>query len=291
MNSSNQILGTGLSGLVGSRIVDLNRDINFTDISLDTGYNILKPDTLDDLFKNNPAKIVLHLAAFTDTNAAWEQKGDKNGLCYQLNVIGTQNIVTLCQKYGKHLIHISTDYVFDGSKIESYTETDTPHPLDWYAETKLMAENIIPAEFTIVRIASPYRANFEPKIDLVRKIITKLKNNEVCKLFTDQITTPTFIDDIGIGVRKIINTPKSGIYHLVGSSSQSVFEMGKSIAEIFNYDSNLIQPSSLSDYLKTPNARPYAPNLSLSNQKFITDFNYIPKTLIQGLEETKRQVN
>ncbi len=285
-----EIIGTGLSGLVGSRIVELNPDINFTDLSIDTGFDILKPETLESVFAHFTGNVVLHLAAFTDTNAAWDQKGDKNGLCYQLNVVGTQNIVNLCQKYGKHLIHISTDYVFDGSKDTPYIETDIPKPLDWYAQTKDLAEKLIPNNFTIIRIASPYRAKFDLKIDLVRKIISKLKNNETCKLFTDQITTPTFIDDIALGLRKIINDTKSGIYHLVGSSSQSVYEMGKLIAQTFNFDQNLVQPSSLADYLKTPNARPYAPNLSLSNQKFITDFGYSPKTLIEGLLELKKQL-
>jgi len=277
------ILGTGLSGLVGTRIVELNPNINFTDLSLDTGFDILKPEILEPAFASFTGNIVLHLAAFTDTNAAWDQKGDKNGLCYQLNVIGTQNIVNLCQKYGKYLIHISTDYVFDGSKVGVYTEADIPNPLDWYAETKYLAEKLIPNNFTIIRIASPYRAKFDTKIDLVRKIINKLKNNETCKLFTDQITTPTFIDDIAIGMAKVFDNPKSGIYHLVGSSSQSVFEMGKLIAQTFNFDQSLVEPSSLADYLKTENARPYAPNLALSNQKFIRDFNFTPMTLSAGL--------
>lgn len=290
MNYSNQILGTGLSGLIGSRIVELNPNVNFTDLSPNSGFDILKSETLESAFANFTGNIVLHLAAFTDTNAAWDQKGDKNSLCYQLNVIGTQNIVNLCQKYGKHLIHISTDYVFDGSKNSPYVETDLTNPLDWYGETKLMAEKIIPPEFTIIRTASPYRAKFDTKIDLVRKIITKLSQGQTCNLFSDQISTPTFIDDFAFGLQKVFENPKSGIYHLVGSSSQSVYQMGHLITQIFNFDPDLIKASSLSDYLKTPDARPYPQNLTISNQKFITDFGYTPKTIAEGLMEMKRQL-
>ncbi|MFA7301327.1 MAG: NAD(P)-dependent oxidoreductase [Candidatus Shapirobacteria bacterium] len=285
-----EIIGTGLSGLVGSRIVQLNPDINFTDLSLNSGFDILKSETLEPVFFDFSGDTVIHLAAFTDTNAAWNQKGDKAGLCYQLNVVGTQNIVDMCQKYGKHLIHISTDYIFDGSKNLSYIETDLANPLDWYGETKLLAEQIIPQEFTIIRIASPYRAQFDQKTDLVRKIISKLKNNEVCKLFTDQITTPTFIDDIALGLAKVITNPKSGVYHLVGSSSQSVYDMGLQIAKVFGFDQNLVQPSSLIEYLKTPDARPYPQNLAISNQKFITEFGYTPKTLTEGLVSLQNQL-
>lgn len=286
-----EIIGTGLSGLIGSRIVELNPSHQFTDLSLSYGYDILKPETLDPVFANFSGDIVLHLAAFTDTNAAWEQKGDKSGLCYQINVVGTQNIVDLCQKYNKHLIHISTDYVFDGTQSKPYTENDTPNPLDWYAETKYLAEESVPDNFTIIRIASPYRAKFDPKIDLVRKILFKLSQGQTCNLFTDQITTPTFIDDIALGLAKVFANPKSGTYHLVGSSSQSVFEMGQSIAKTFNYNQKLIQPSSLAEYLKTPNARPYAPKLFLSNQKFTTSFDFIPNTLTDGLLELKQQLS
>jgi dTDP-4-dehydrorhamnose reductase len=279
-----QILGTGLSGLVGSRIVELNPQHQFTDLSLDTGFNILKPETLEDIFKNNPASVVLHLAAFTDTNAAWNQKGDTSGLCYQLNVVGTQNIANLCQKYSKHLIHISTDFVFDGTKTGLYTEEDTPNPLDWYGQTKYEAEKIahtIPS--TIVRIALPYRSNFAAKTDVVRKILTKFQNNETVTMFTDQIITPTFIDDIAIGIEKIIDKKPIGIYHLVGSSSHSPFDMATKIAEYFGFSQDLIKPSSLIDYLKTPDVRPYAVNDDLSNQKFVSEFSFTPKTLAEGL--------
>lgn len=287
-----KIIATGISGLVGTRIVELNPDVEFINVSLESGVSILDPVQLESVFTTHPdASLVLHLAAFTDTNAAWAQNGDKSGLCYQLNVVGTQNIVNLCQKYGKNLIHISTDYVFDGQKSGLYTESDTPHPLDWYSETKYLAEQIIPPQFTIVRLAFPYRANFDTKIDLVRKIMAKLKNGETCKLFSDQFTTPTFIDDIAFGLAKVFVTPKPGIYHLVASSTQSVYQMGQAIATTFGFDQNLIQPSLLADYLKTDGARPYAPNLSLSNQKFIADFGYTPNTLTEGLVDMKLQLD
>lgn len=285
-----QVFGTGLSGLVGSRIVELNPDYQFTDLSLDTGKNILDPQTLEADFKNNPADTVVHLAAFTDTASAWDQKGDKSGSCYQINVVGTQNIVDLCRKYNKYLIYISTDFVFDGTKNTPYNETDTPNPLDWYGQTKCEAEKItatIPG--SIVRIAYPYRANFSQKVDLIRKIKNNLENNQVCTLFNDQITTPTLIDDIATGLSLIIRNKPTGIYHLVGSSSQSPYDMAIQIANTFNLDKNLIKPSSLKDYLKQANVRPYALNGAISNQKFISEFGFTPYTLSQGLQIIKNQ--
>jgi dTDP-4-dehydrorhamnose reductase len=291
---SKEILGTGLSGLVGSRVVELNPDYKFTDLSLDTGFDLLNFNQLESAFKKFPGETVLHLAAFTDTNAAWNQKGDTSGSCYRLNVLGTKNIVDLCKKYNKYLVHISTDFVFDGKKEGKYTETDTPHPVDWYGQTKYKAEKIvldslIPA--SVIRFAFPYRAKYDQKVDLVRTIISKLQSGQTVTMFTDQLTTPTFVDDIAFGLKKIVDNQPSGIYHLVGSSSQSPYDMAKLIATTFKYNQNLINPSSLADYLEVPGARPYAFNLSSSNQKFISEFGFRPKTLTEGLQVLKKQLS
>jgi len=78
---------------------------------------------------------------------------------------------------------------------------------------------------------------------------------------------------------------------LVGSSSQSPFEMAQKIAQVFDLDANLIKPSSLEDYLRTPAARPYAKNLALPNQKFSSESGFVPRNLATGLEELKRQLD
>ncbi len=288
------ILGTGLSGLVGSRIVELNPQYEFIDISLESGFDILNPGSLNKVFQNFTGDTVIHLAAFTDTNSAWEQRGDHNGLCYQLNVVGTQNILDLCQKYKKYLIYFSTDFVFDGTKKGSYLETDTPNPIEWYGHTKCLAEKLIqqsghPA--TIIRIAYPYRSHFDAKSDIVRKIITKFQNGENLKMFTDQTTTPTFIDDIALGLQHFFTHQPVGIYHLVGSSSQSPYDLAVLIADIFHLNKNQLQPSSLRDYLvaNPPPARPWQINLSLSNHKVYT-LGIKTRTITDGLMELKKQL-
>jgi dTDP-4-dehydrorhamnose reductase len=288
-----KIIGTGLTGLVGSRIVELNPDIEFINISIESGINLLDPVQLEKVFTDNPdAEAVLHLAAFTDTNAAWAQNGDHTGPCYQLNVVGTQNIVNLCQKYGKYLIHISTDYVFNGQKTTPYTEEDPTSAIEWYGETKAMAEKVVidsGINAAIVRLAFPYRAKYGQKVDIVRKIKSKIEAGDTLNLFDDQITTPTFIDDIAVGLKTFFEKKPTGIYHLVASSSQSPYVMAKMIAEIFGLDDSKILPSKLSEYLKTENARPFAKNAALSNDKVKT-LGVTMKTLREGLEGMKRQI-
>lgn len=288
------VIGTGLTGLVGSRIIELNQDVNFTNISIESGVSILDLAALEKVFSDHPeSKVVLHLAAFTDVNAAWAQKDDQNGLCYQLNVVGTQNVIDLCRKYGKYLIHISTDYVFDGTKDGKYTEDDPTSPIEWYGETKAIAEKLVTESgisASIVRLAFPYRAQYDPKIDVVRKIKAKLENHEAANLFDDQFTTPTFIDDIAVGLKTFIGTQPTGIFNLVASSSQSIYEMGLLIAEVFSLDKEFVKVFSLAEYLKTPNARPYAKSNILSNVK-VAALGIKMRTLREGLEEMKKQLS
>jgi dTDP-4-dehydrorhamnose reductase len=289
-----EIIGTGLTGLVGSRIVELNKDLNFIDLSLESGINILDPVQLETVFSTHPnADTVLHLAAFTDTNAAWNQKGDKTGLCYQINVVGTQNLVNLCKKYGKYLIHISTDYVFNGQKIGPYTEEDPTSALEWYGATKAMAEEVVTSSginSAIARISFPYRSEYDVKVDIVRRTKAKIENGDTLNLFNDQITTPTFIDDIAVGLRVFFEKKPTGIYHLVGSSSQSPYEMAIAIADVFGLDKTNIKASKLSDYLKTENARPFAKNTALANDK-VKALGINMRNLYDGLLEMKRQIN
>ena len=292
-----KIIGTGLSGLVGSRIVELLKDkYEFIDFSLDSGVNVLDKENLAIAFeKNKDAVAVLHLAAFTDTNAAWEQRGDKTGICYQLNVEGTRNILELAKKYNQYLIYISTDFVFDGTKTTSYTETDIPAPIEWYGETKYLGEKVITdsgySNYNISRITYPYRANFENKVDIIRKVLTKLKNSEEVKMFSDQICTYTFIDDIATSLEYFLENKNTGIYHLVGSSSHSPYEMAKLVASTFGFDQNLVKPSSLEDYIKSQpeGSRPWQKTLVTSNQK-ATSIGLSFKTLEEGLEEIKKQI-
>lgn len=293
-----KIIGTGLSGLVGTRIVELLKDkFEFIDFSLDTGVNLLDKESLAKAFETNKdAVAVLHMAAFTDTNVAWEQKGDKSAICYQLNVGGTQNILELAKKYNQYLIYISTDFVFDGNKTIPYLETDIPNPIEWYGETKYLGEKVITdsdyKNYNISRITYPYRAKFDNKPDIIRKVLTKLQNGEEVKLFSDQICTYTFIDDIAQALNKFLTDKPTGIFHIVGSSSHSPYEMAKLIAKVFNLDENLVKPSSLDEYIKSQpeGSRPWQKTLITSNQK-AKSLGLTFKTLEEGLVEIKNQLS
>ncbi len=293
-----KIIGTGITGLVGSRIVELLRkQYDFVNFSLETGINITNLDLLRQKFEqNDTTKVVLHLAGFTDVSAAWVQNGNKNGSCYQINTQGSRNIAQLCKKYSKYLIHISTDFVFDGQNPPAggYKETDRPNPIEWYGQTKLWAEEQVVksgCQSLIFRIAFPYKAKIsdpslekQVKLDLVRTIKEKLTKGESMLMFTDQMITPTFIDDIAQAVEASIKLRPKGIYHCVGSAPLSPYELAIRVADAFKLDKSLVKKSKLEDFIKTSgDDRPRQKNMSLSNQKIQKDLGVKMATIEEGL--------
>lgn len=287
------ILATGATGLVGSRFVELFQDkYTVANMDLSTGVDITKPETFKPFFDaHQDAKVLLHLAAFTDTNKAFAESGDKNGICYKVNVEGTKNISDICASRGIHLIHVSTDFVFDGKKETAYTEDDTPSPIEWYGETKAMAEEVVKqsgVSHTIVRLSYPYRAKFDLKPDLIKKIRAGLESRLLYPQFTDTTITPTLIDDIARAFDKIIELKLQGILHTVGSTALSPYELAKKVAVAYGFDPSLVKEGSLTAYLKTA-ARPFARHVAMSNQKATDLLGTHFMTIDQGLVEIKKQ--
>lgn len=288
-----QILATGATGLVGSRFIEMFKDeFDVINLDLTTGVDITRPETFAPFIaSHHSAKVLIHLAAFTDMNKAFAQAGDKTGLCYQVNVEGTANVAKVCKDNGIHLIHVSTDFVFDGSKSTSYVETDPTSPLEWYGSTKAMAEEVVKesgASYTIVRIAYPYRAFFDLKPDLIQKIRTGLETGQLHPQFTDTVITPTFIDDIAVAFAKIIALKPQGILHIVGSSALSPFTLAQKVAIAYGFDPRMVKEGSLTEYLKAA-ARPYARTVKMSNAKASGLLGVHFATIDEGLSAIKRQ--
>lgn len=288
-----KILGTGLTGLVGSRIVELlGNQFDFEDLAFEKGFDITKREKIEGKIADSSAGILIHLAAFTDVNAAWNQRNDKTGFCYQINVVGTKNIAKICAKYRKFLIHFSTDFVFNGKKDEPYTEEDISDSIEWYGKTKYLAEEVVKkagCQYCIVRISFPFRTNYPPKSDLIRKIVDGLKNKTLYPQFNDQLVTPTFIDDIARGIKIILEEKPEGIYHLVGSSFISPYDLARKVAKIFGFEKDLVREGKLVDYLiANPSSRPYQKSLALSNKK-IQGLGIKMRSIDEALRELKRQ--
>lgn len=290
-----KILIIGGSGLVGSRIIELlSPEYDFQEESLKTGFDITQPESVIAKIAETDAPVVLHLAAKADVDGCEKDKAlGKEGDAWKINVEGTRNVVSACIQHNKKIMYISTDFVFGGEDTPEagYSEENQPNPLGWYAETKYEGEKIVQSAsvpWCIVRIAYPYRAQFEEKKDFVRVFKSLLEQGKQLQLITDHINSPILIDDIAIGLDLLIAQQATGIYHVTGSSAHSPYEEGILVAKTFGLDEALIGKTTRAEFFKDRAPRPF--NLRMNNAK-ITALGAKIKTFKEGLEEVKRQLD
>ncbi len=275
------IIGTGLSGLVGSRIVELLQTRHsFEDLSLDTGVDITQENAVKERITKSVAPWVFHFAAKTDVDGAEAERAlGQNSPTWIVNVKATEHIARVCYEAGKRLLYISTDYVFDGTK-EFYTEEDAPNPQGFYAFTKYEGEKRVGEDSLIVRIANPYRKP-DDRPDFVHKILGRLSAGLRLEAPSDQLFIPTLIDDIAYAIEKLIEREAFGIYHIVGSQALSPYEAAKKIAIAFRFDPALVGETTFAAYFEGRAPRPR--RAVLKNDK-IAKFGIKMHSFDEGLE-------
>jgi dTDP-4-dehydrorhamnose reductase len=272
------ILATGINGLVGSKFRDLYQDkyeFDTLDIS-DPNHpvDITDKNQVQQAFEQSSATAVIHLAAYTDVNGAWDQRGDKTGIAYKVNVEGTRNIVEAAAETGKYLIHVSTAFVFDGTKKDLYTEADPTHPIEWYGQTKAEAEEVVQAgeaESVIFRIDFPFRSDPFSRPDIARKIITAIETGKLHPQFTNHYFGPTIIEDFVAVMEWAVRTKPTGIFHASSGEQWTDYDFASLINETLQLGA-VVKPGDLDEYLKTLN-RPYQRNTAMNIDKLrsVTD--------------------
>ncbi|MFA6017395.1 MAG: SDR family oxidoreductase [Patescibacteria group bacterium] len=271
---------TGADGLVGSRIIELlKNDFEFIPLPQNS-MDITDKGQVDNALKNLDFDIFFHLAAYTNVPGAETAKD----LAFKINVEGTKNVFEVVAQKQKKFVYISTDFVFDGTN-PPYNEDSSPNPQGVYAQSKYDGEKIVKDQAMIVRIAYPYRANFELKKDFFRTFKSYLENNKPLLMITNSLMTPTFIDDIANGLKYLFNNYKPEIYHLVGGQSISPYDAAIKVAEIFNLDKTLIEKTTYEEYVKGKAKLPQFADIKSKKNNF-----WKMKTFEQGLEEIKKQL-
>src|SRR3989344_2890375 len=301
-SSKTSMAVVGSLSMVGSRFCELSSksfSLIKTDLKGDISIDITQRDSVDAFFKNHDFEWLILFSAFTDVDAAEKQRGDKNSLCYLLNVSGTASVVDACKNSNRKLIFISTDFVFDGQNGPYSEESQpggNPPKVSWYGLTKIEAENYVRenlANFLILRIAYPYRGRFEGKDDIAKRILRLYQAGQLYPMFTDQIITPTFIDDIAEAVKLLISSAQEGIFHLVSPRETTQFEFAEELIRVFKGDSSKIQKGSIIDFLKAPGYTPRPINGGLKVDK-INALGFIPTDWQEGIkiihEQSKGQL-
>ena len=196
---------------------------------------------------------VIHTAAFTNVDGCEKEK-DK---AWKVNVSGAENVALACRDLKIKMIHISTDYVFDG-KNGPYSETDRPNPISFYGKTKLESEKRIREtveDSVIARTMVLYGYFPGVRMNFVTWLINKLRSSEKVNIVTDQYGTPTLADDLARALIILFEKEAQGLYNAAGSELINRYDFALRIAEIFDLDSSLIEKAT-SDHLKQPAPRP-----------------------------------
>jgi dTDP-4-dehydrorhamnose reductase len=294
---NNKILIAGSNGLLGQKLVEtfvkdyqvvgIGRKKSANQELSDFQYrpcNITKRKELQQLVDAFKPNFIINAAAYTNVDGCEDEKED----CWNVNASGGENLAHVGRRVGALLVHVSTDYVFDGVQ-GNYTEESKPNPLGYYGRSKLAGENAIVisgVEYTIVRTMVLYGTAVNIRPNFAIWLIEKLSKGEPVNVVDDQIGNPTLADDLARAIRKIVELRKTGLYHIVGSESIDRYHFALKLAQVFEFDPNLINP------IKTVELKQKAPrplNSTFNMEKAKRELGVEMKGVEEGLKMLKHQ--
>lgn len=263
--SSNLILVTGASGLLGANLVLHMRQCDKDVIAIyhrhkfvAQGVESLQADLTDkhmvsDLLQCLQPDWIIHCAALTNVDWCEEHPADT----HRVNVEMSRDLAVAAHRVGAGLVYISTDSVFDG-KSGHYSEEDAPAPVNVYAESKLAGEEAVRSELerSLIVRTNIYGWNMQEKHSLAEWILNRLELDQPVPGFYDVIFTPTLVNDLSEIILDMIERRLTGLYHVAGSQPCSKYEFALQLADVFGLQKQSVQPVSIADSLsKAPRPR------------------------------------
>ena len=232
---------------------------------------------LKEIIKTTTPDILINLAAMTNVDAC-ELNPKMAG---EINVAGLEHI---CNSFEGKIIHLSTDYVFDGTS-GPYKEDDPLNPISIYGKTKLASEHILlekDAKNLVIRGNVLYDYSPHTSASFLSWVVSSLKNNQEIKVVEDQFNNPTWTRSMSDIIELSIENDLEGIIHWGDSEHISRFEFAKMIAKKFSLNESLIKPVLTSE-LNQPARRPL--QSGLSPEKLVNMLNIIPPSIDDCLDE------
>lgn len=246
-----KFLITGAKGQLAREFLKVLKNDDYKIKSLDKKeLDVSDSHAVSEAVSYHRPDVVINCAAYNFVDKAEED----SETAFRVNALGPKNLASACKKYDSLLIHYSTDYIFDGTKQEFYTEQDKPNPINIYGRSKLDGEELLKGEidsFLLFRVSWVFG---EGKQNFLYKLKEWAEKQKVMKVACDQISVPTYTEDIVKATILAIKEGLRGVYHLTNSGYASRYEVARYFFERLGSD-RLILPVS-SDYFKTPAKRP-----------------------------------
>jgi dTDP-4-dehydrorhamnose reductase len=293
-----KVLITGANGLLGQKLCrHFSASYQAVAIDLHPQSFIPSPDiiyhSLDitnrekvvSFIRGHQPGLIINAAAYTDVDGCEVNQKEARAV----NLEAVETLVEICRKQKIRLIHLSTDYVFDGEN-GPYAEEDLPHPVSYYGKTKLESEKVIRSgniDFLIVRTNVLYGWGKKVKTNFLLWLLERLSGKQKIEIVTDQYNNPTLADNLSACIWEMAEKKLSGIFHVGGAEYLSRYDFALKVADKFGFDKSLISPVQ-TDLLAQPASRPKRGGLKIDKaRKFIKTR---PLNVEEGLEQVKREM-
>jgi len=296
-----KVLITGSNGLLGQKLIDLyknkteyeliatargnNRYANLEGYTYES-LDITNENEVAEIIKKHKPNVLINTAAMTNVDAC---ESDKEG-CDQLNIDAVKYLVNACNENQVHLIHISTDFIFDGTH-GPLLETETPNPLSYYGLSKLKGEEEVinnAKSWAILRTVLVYGIVSDmSRSNIVLWAKGALESGKTINVVADQFRTPTLAEDLAMGCKLAADKNAQGIYNISGKDYISVFDLVYKVADFWKLDKTLLNMST-SEGIKQPAKRPPITGFILT--KAINELGYNPHSFDEGLALLNQQL-
>ena len=298
------ILITGANGLLGQKLVAalLEKD-TFRILATGRGksrlpagwkgYNYLPmdvtdPSQIEQVIGKFLPQVVVHCASMTHVDRCEVERKS----CFDQNVTAVANMVEACERHGVHLIHLSTDFIFDGES-GPYLENDLPNPINYYGETKLESENLIKASslrrWSIVRTGLVYGISSDmSRSNIILWVRESLLNGKELSLVDDQVRTPTLAEDLATGCLLIAEKGAIGVFNISGSDLLTPYDIAVETASFFNLDASKLKKVDSQAFTQAAK-RPLKTGFIIDKANKV--LGYKPRNLKEGIAILAKQIN
>ncbi len=254
----------GGRGMLGTDLAKISRQEDFDVTVFDLPeFDISNLNQLREVL--DTAKTIVNCAAYTNVDGA-ESEAE---LAYQVNAEAVGRLGALVKEANAWLVHVSTDFVFDGQSDRPYVETDPPNPINEYGKTKLAGEQLLgqsDCHHCIMRIEWTYGAAGN---NFVTKLIKRAKTDKALKVVDDQIGSPTATTEVAKVICKLLRKKPTGVFHFASAGYVSRYEMAKFMFDNLSIDVTLL-PCKTSDYVSAA-ARPLNSRFDCSKIEALLD--------------------